>query len=54
MGSIARMDPKYPQIVGTCPGLPIQLLARNHFFQSDRPEIPHFCWNFRVNIFEFE
>ena len=22
--------------VGTCPGLPLQLLALNHFFQSDR------------------
>ena len=23
-----------------CPGLPFQLLARNRFFQSDRPELP--------------
>ena len=30
----------YPQNVGTCPGLPLQLLARNPFFQSDRPEPP--------------
>ena len=28
----------YPQNVGTCPGLPLKLLARNHFFQSDRPD----------------
>ena len=32
----------YPQNAGTCPGLPLQLLARNHFFQSDRPEPTHF------------
>ena len=30
----------YPQNVRTCPGLPLQLLARNTFFQSDRPEPP--------------
>ena len=30
----------YPQNFGTCPGLPLHFLARNHFFQSDRPEPP--------------
>ena len=30
----------YPQISGTCPGLPLQLLSRISFFQSDRPEPP--------------
>ena len=30
----------YPQNVGTCPGLPLQLLAWNPFFQIDRPETP--------------
>ena len=32
-----------PQNVGTCPGLPLQLLARNPFFQIERPE------NFKLN-----
>ena len=31
---------KYPQNVGTCTGFPLQLLVRNPFFQSDRPEPP--------------
>ena len=30
----------YLQNVGTCPGRPLQLLTRNHFFQSERPEPP--------------
>ena len=30
----------YPQNVGTCHGLPHQPLARNTFFQSDRPDPP--------------
>ena len=37
MGSIARMD---LQNVGTCPGRPLQILTRNHFFQNERPEPP--------------
>ena len=42
MGIIARMDPgqNHPQNVGTCPGLPLQLLTRNLFFQNERPEPP--------------
>ena len=41
MGSIARTwTQKYPKNVGTCPGLPLQLLSRNYCFQSDRPEPP--------------
>ena len=38
MDSIARMDSNYPQNFRMCPGLPLRLLARNSFFQSDRPE----------------
>ena len=30
----------YPYNFGTCPGLPLQLLTRNHFFQTERPEPP--------------
>ena len=40
MGSNARMDPILPQNFGTFPGLPLQLLARNPFFQNYRPEPP--------------
>ena len=40
MGSIARMDRKLPPKRGTCPVLPLQLLARNPFSQSDRPGPP--------------
>ena len=40
MGSNARMDPKLPQNFGTWPGLPLQLLPRNQFFHSDKPEPP--------------
>ena len=36
IGSFVRMDPK--KNVGTCPGLPLQLLAQNVFFLSDRPD----------------
>ena len=42
MGSVARMDLKLPskcRDVSSCPGLPLQLLARNPFFQRDRPEL---------------
>ena len=39
-GNIARMDQNYPLNVGTCAGFTLQLLARNLFFQSDRPEPP--------------
>ena len=41
MGNIARIDPKLSSNVGTCPGLPLQLvLTRIPFFQNDRPEPP--------------
>ena len=30
----------YHQNVGTCPGIPFQLLTRNLFFQNERPEPP--------------
>ena len=40
MGSIARMDPKPPQHVGTCPGLTPQPISQNRVFQVDRPEPP--------------
>ena len=38
MGSIARMDPKLPS--KSQAGRPLQLLTRNIFFQSERPEPP--------------
>ena len=43
MGSIARIDPKLPSKMSGrvhCPGLPLNLLAQNPFFQSDRPAPP--------------
>ena len=41
MGSIERIDPKLPsKCRGMSPGRPLQLLTRNHFFQSERPEPP--------------
>ena len=40
MGSIARMDLKLPSKCRDVPGRPLQLLTRNYFFQSERPEPP--------------
>ena len=42
-GQYCTYGPKtenYLQSVGTCPGRPLQLLTRTHFFQSERPEPP--------------
>ena len=40
MGSIARMDPKNTLKCRDVSWLPLQLLARNTFFQNDMPEPP--------------
>ena len=42
----------HPQNVGTCPGLPLQLLAQNHVFQVDRPEppFPLKTWKTALNL----
>ena len=40
MGSIVHMDPKHPEVVGTCPGHHLRPIAQNNIFKSERPGIP--------------
>ena len=37
MGSIARMNPKHPKVVGTCPGHHPRPIGQNRVFEITRP-----------------
>ena len=51
MGSIVRMDPKPHSKCWDVSGLPLQLLAQNRFFQSDKPEPPPpLLANYVINV----
>ena len=60
MGSNARMDPKLPSNFGTCPGLPLQPLARNPFLhvilntKNDSYQTVYCCFilKFKLTFFE--
>ena len=40
MATLRAWSQNSPQNFGTCPGLPLQLLAQNRVFKNDMPETP--------------
>ena len=54
MGSIARMDLKLPSNVGTCPGLPLQLLARNPVSKVISLNPPHLNEKYMIFTYQYQ